>query len=253
MARFDAISIRMKENYEFPYRIKLTRRTPVIIRLDGKAFHSFTKGFARPFDHVLMMAMHETMLDLCRNIQGAVFGYTQSDEISILLIDYLNLDSCAWFDNEVQKICSVSASMCTLSFNRHFSMGVENTANDSAEHLARLKAVEKGGMFDSRCFNIPREEVTNYFLSRQNDASRNSVQMVGQYYFQQKELHGKSGNDIQNMLLTQHDVNWNNYTIPEKRGVACYKTEHGWILDDSMPILKENGRNYVERLLCSLE
>lgn len=253
MSRYDAISIRMKENYEFPYRIKMTRRTPVIVRLDGKAFHSFTKGFVRPFDHVLMTAMQSTMLDLCRSIQGAAFGYTQSDEISLLLIDYLNLDSCAWFDNEVQKICSVSASMCTLYFNKHFSCEVANAADGSPEHKARMKAAETGGMFDARCFNVPKDEVTNYFLGRQNDATRNSIQMVGQCYFKQRELQGKSGNDIQDMLLTQHDVNWNNCTVPEKRGAACCKTEDGWLIDTNMPILKEGGRDYVERLLDPLE
>lgn len=253
MARFDAISTRMKENYEFPYKIKMTRRTPVIIRLDGKAFHSFTKGFVRPFDHVLMKAMQNTMLDLCRNIQGCVFGYTQSDEISLLLIDYMNHESCAWFDNEIQKICSVSASMCTVYFNKYFSEEVANTADEIPEHKARFKAAEKGGMFDSRCFNVPRDEVTNYFLGRQNDASRNSIQMVGQCYFKHKELHGKSGNDIQDMILTQYDINWNNFSVPEKRGTACYKTEDGWLLDYNMPILKESGRDYVERWLEPLE
>ena len=253
MARYDAISTRMKENYEFPYRIKMTRRTPVIIRLDGKAFHSFTKGFTRPFDHVLMTAMQKTMLDLCRNIQGAVFGYTQSDEISLLLLDYMNLDSCAWFDNEVQKICSVSASMCTLQFYQHFTEEVARAADESSEHKARLKAAKAGGMFDARCFNVPRDEVTNYFLGRQNDATRNSIQMVGQCYFTHRELQGKSGNEIQDMLLTVHDVNWNHCKIPEKRGAACYKAETGWFIDTDMPILKESGRAYVERLLDGAE
>ena len=113
---------RIKENYELPYKFRLTKRTPVIIRLDGKAFHSFTKGFSKPFDPILMQAMQLTMLELCKNIQGATFGYTQSDEISILLQDYENLDTSAWFDYEVQKLCSVSASMATLFFNRFFEI-----------------------------------------------------------------------------------------------------------------------------------
>ncbi|MBQ9210422.1 MAG: tRNA(His) guanylyltransferase Thg1 family protein [Clostridia bacterium] len=180
--------------------------------------HSFTKGFVRPFDHVLMTAMQKTMMDLCKNIQGAVFGYTQSDEISLLLIDYLNLDSSAWFDNEVQKSCSVSASMCTLYFNQHFSEEVAQAADGNGEHKARLKAAKAGGMFDARCFNVPRDEVTNYFLGRQNDATRNSIQMVGQCYFKHRELQGKSGNEIQDMLLTKYDVNWNHFYRPGKTG-----------------------------------
>ena len=245
MAGHDAISARMKENYEYPYRFKMTRRMPVIIRLDGKAFHTFTRGFDRPFDHVLMEAMQLTMLDLCRNIQGAAFGYTQSDEISVLLIDYKNLNSSAWFDNEVQKICSVSASMCTLFFNRHFLY--ENMTGPLNKE--RSKAAAAGAVFDSRCFNVPRDEVTNYFLGRQNDASRNSIQMAGQHYFSRRELHGKNGSEIQDMLMAQHGVNWDHFMTVEKRGAACYKSESGWILDKEMPILKGTDRQYVDRFL----
>ena len=117
---FDAIGIRMKENYENISKTKLTRRTPVVIRIDGKAFHTFTKNFQKPFDFILMESMKETTLKLCKNIQNAKLGYCQSDEISILLCDYDNLDTAAWFDNEVQKICSISASMATFYFNQIF-------------------------------------------------------------------------------------------------------------------------------------
>lgn len=96
------------------------RRTPVIIRLDGKAFHTFTKGFVKPFDECMSKAMQETMKYLCENIQGCVLGYTQSDEITLVLIDYQKLTTDAWFDYNVQKICSVAASMATLIFNRRF-------------------------------------------------------------------------------------------------------------------------------------
>ena len=111
----------MKENYENRAKTQLLRRTPVIIRLDGKAFHTFTKGFEKPFDKTMVEAMQATMLALCKEIQGCVLGYTQSDEITLILTDYTNLETSAWFNYDVQKICSVSASIATLIFNKYFS------------------------------------------------------------------------------------------------------------------------------------
>ena len=256
----DSLGNRMKENYENISKTKLTRRTPVVIRIDGKAFHTFTKNFQKPFDFILMESMKETTLRLCKNIQNAKLGYCQSDEISILLCDYDNLDTAAWFDNEVQKICSISASMATFYFNQIFDRKVEEFSD--ALHLAwnvseieqkyeetLWRAVEKGAMFDSRCFNIPKEEVTNYFLWRQQDATRNSIQMVGQYYFKHKELQNKSCNDIQNMLLTKKDINWNDLTIDKKRGTCIIKKEGKWIIDNNILIFKEEGRDYIDQLI----
>ena len=207
---YDELSIRMKTFYEQIPKIKLIRRMPVIIRLDGKAFHTFTKGFKKPFDEILIKTMQETTKYLCENIQGCVLGYTQSDEISLLLVDYKKLNSDAWFDYEVQKMCSIAASMVTMIFNKELIKNIkeydikcssmiqyvelQKLHNDYIKELN--KAVEKGAMFDARCFNIPKEEVTNYIYWRQLDASRNSVQMVGQANFSHKELKNKSCNNI---------------------------------------------------------
>lgn len=256
----DELGNRIKTNYEQIPKLRLTRRTPVIIRIDGKAFHSYTRGFRKPFDSILMKSMRETMKYLCENIQGCVLGYTQSDEISLLLIDYMDLNSQAWFDNEVQKICSISASMATMVFNREFTRMANNYIDDTMEawniydderkYMETLeKAMTKGAMFDSRCFNIPKEEVTNYFYWRQLDATRNSIQMVGQANFSHKELHGKSCNDIQNMLHEEKGINWNDFSVPEKRGTCCIKTESGWTIDNNIPIFKGDAREYIEKLI----
>lgn len=248
---------RMKTYYEEIPKTKLMRRTPVIIRLDGKAFHTFTKRFVKPFDNILITSMQETMKYLCENIQGCVFGYTQSDEISLILIDYQNLNSSAWFDYEVQKMCSISASMATMYFNKIFEKYVrKNYPNDLEPTInnsplsAYLKAIEKGAMFDSRCFNLPKEEVTNYIYWRQLDATRNSIQMLGQSEFSHKELHKKTCNMIQDMLLTEKNINWNNLPTYKKRGSACKKDKTGkWIIDENMPILKNEGRKYIDNLI----
>ena len=113
----DSLGDRMKK-YEYITRTHLIPRMPVIIRLDGKAFHQFCNGLKRPFDDILIKTMQDTTKYLCENVQGCVLGYTQSDEITLVLVDYKTLDTTSWFDNNIQKIVSVSASMATMAFNR---------------------------------------------------------------------------------------------------------------------------------------
>lgn len=273
---------RMKNNYENISRYYLTRRMPVIIRIDGKAFHTFTRGFKKPFDDILVSTMQDTMKYLCENIQGCVLGYTQSDEISLVLVDYAELTTDAWFGNNLQKMCSVSASMATLAFNKFFSGRVQEFMYDCCDEFGDDVLPEKqndyelahnvyfkkfnAAMFDSRVFTIPKEEVCNYFIWRQQDSTRNSIQSVGQANFSPKELHGKSCNNIQDMLMTQKGINWNDYATTLKRGSCCIKVDDGlteydetgnicgytqrskWIIDNEIPIFSQD-RNYIEKLI----
>ena len=267
----DELGTRMKEFYESVPKTRLVRRMPVAIRLDGKAFHTFTRGFEKPFDEVLGRAMRETMKYLCENIQGCVLGYTQSDEITFILVDYQNLNSCAWFDYEVQKMCSIAASMATMAFNKFFTKNVnyfemthehDDTINEYCTTL--VNAAEKGAMFDARCFNIPKEEVCNLIYWRQLDATRNSIQMVGQANFSHKELQNKSCNMIQEMLFAEKGINWNDYPTHLKRGSCCIKTtiqnpnvdikdgaypKSIWMIDLDIPIFKGDGRQYIDKLI----
>ena len=263
----DELGTRMKVFYEQVPKYRLTRRTPVIIRIDGKAFHTFTRGFNRPFDDVFNNAMTKTMEYLCNNIQGCIFGYRQSDEISLVLSDYKKLNSDAWFGYEVQKMCSIAASMATMAFNRCFKDEIhdflyENSVNVPVEgapnarefktsellelYTTYLNAYHEGAMFDARVFNIPKEEVVNCIYWRQLDAARNSVLMVGQAYFSHRELQGKSCRVIQEMLHEQKGINWNDYPIRYKRGV-CWTREKG--IDYDMPMLKGDDRKYLEDLV----
>lgn len=269
---------RMKNNYENVNRFYLTRRMPVIIRMDMKAGHTFTSGMKKPFDDIFVKTMQETMKYLCENIQGCVLGYTQSDEISLVLTDYAELTTDAWFGNNLQKMCSVSASMATLAFNKAFNDNIVryidshfdtdcDVTKDLAEYTKILiNARNKGAMFDSRVFTIPKEEVCNYILWRQQDATRNSIQSVGQANFSDKELHKKSTKDIQDMLMTQKGINWNDYATTLKRGSCCIKADDSlteydeagnicgytqrskWVIDNEIPIFTQD-RNYVEKLI----
>ncbi len=276
----DALGDRMKEFYENRSKTYLTRRTPVIIRLDGKAFHSFTKPFYKPYDVILHQAMNNTMKTLCENIQGVKLGYTQSDEITLLLTDYENLQTDAWFGYNVQKMCSVAASIATLAFNQHLfsalnqyelewkcgltpqSVEIQEAHKRYVEGIRR--ALSKGALFDARCFSVPKEEVANCFIWRQQDATRNAIQMLGQCNFSHKELDGKSQNDIQDMLMTQKSINFNDMSTEYKRGVCCYRKEYidttvdlktnettkvtrrSWEIDTEIPIFTQD-RYYIER------
>ena len=277
----DDLGCRMKTFYEQIPKTKLMRRCPVAIRIDGRAFHTFTRGFQKPFDEVLIKSMQETMKYLCENIQGCVLGYTQSDEITLILVDYKKLASSAFFDYEVQKLCSIAASMATMVFNESFSKIYSKLYRDKIEHgenvdeLIKTYAFKAGkAMFDARCFNIPKEEVTNLIYWRQLDASRNSIQMVGQANFSHKELQNKSCNDIQDMLMTQKSINWNYLPTYQKRGSCCVrnkiviesdgvmataqlrdtsKSENEWIIDTDIPIFKGEGRAYIDSLVFTGE
>lgn len=258
----DDLGTRMKEFYEQVPKFRLTRRIPVAIRLDGKAFHTFTRGFEKPFDELLGQAMRATMQYLCENIQGCVFGYTQSDEITLILIDYQTLTTDAWFNYEIQKVCSISASMATMAFNKFFSAYVMNAYDpESAASIedplyqAYQKSLNKGAMFDSRCFNIPKEEVANLIYWRQLDATRNSIQMVGQANFSHKELQNKTCNDIQDMLMTQKGINWNDFPTHLKRGSCCIRHEEdgGWSIDLNIPIFRGSDRNYINKCILYSE
>ena len=259
MAIHDSLGDRMKE-YESRNQYYLQKRTPVCIRVDMRAGHTFTRGFARPFDEVFGNAMVRTMEYCAKNIGNCVFAYCQSDEITFILVDYAKLETDAWFNYRTDKLCSISASMATMAFNRYFEEEVKNrnlkyyfdNVSDNNPYpsdsigIAYAKSAQQGAMFDARCFNIPKEEACNLAYWRQLDATRNSVQMVGQANFSHNELQCLSCNMIQDKLFAERGINWSEFETRWKRGVAWTK-ETG--IDWNMPILKGEDRRYVDELI----
>jgi tRNA(His) guanylyltransferase len=198
----------MKEFYERRSQTELPRRTCTLLRIDGRAFHTYTRGCARPYDLDLMADMDATAQALCRAIDGARFGFVQSDEISLLLTDFAEFGSEAWFDGNVQKMVSVAASLATAHFN-------VARARRGADSLA---------CFDARVWTIPEPaEVANYFVWRQQDATRNSISMTARAYFSHKQCQGKSSDALQELLFTEAGVNWNDLPVGFKRGRAIVK------------------------------
>lgn len=217
---YDALSTRMKENYEHRTRYYLPRRTNIIARYDGKAFHSYTKYCQKPFDDSLMSYMDAAGIALCEEIQGAKCCYIQSDELNVLITDYDDITTEAWFDNNIQKICSVGASIATGGFYRARLTDLLNQAyrNKYCWQSQEALQAEKIPNFDGRCFSIPDlVEVANYFNWRNKDWLRNSVSMLCRSYYSHKEMEGKSVSDMHEMLYAKN-VNWNNLAPKYKRG-----------------------------------
>ena len=229
----------MKEYYEDRTRIYLPRRTYTIIRIDGKAFHTYTRGLQRPFDERFIQDMDETACYLCKNIQGVKFGFVQSDEISLLLTDFDAITTDAWFDGNIQKMASVSASMATAKFNE-------------------LRP-GKIAMFDSRVFTIPSAtEVENYIIWRQQDTSRNSISSLAQSLFSHRQLEGKNSEQMQDMCF-EMGHNWNDLPVKLKRGRLIIKESYDkdgairtrWI--SSEPPVFTQDRDVLENLIPWVE
>lgn len=221
MATKDSLGDRQKR-HELSGQQHLPLRIPAIVRIDGRAFSSITKKmFGKGYNHDFSLIMAQVAKTVMEQMQGCDFAYGQSDEISFLLTDYRTIRTSAWFDNNISKLVSVSASAAASEFTRQ-----------TGEFVT----------FDSRAFSVPQDDVCNYFLWRQQDSTRNAIQMAGREYFSHKELHRKSTSDIQEMLLSKHGINFNDYPIMRKRG---YCIVEGY-LNDAIPIFSQD-RQFIEK------
>jgi tRNA(His) guanylyltransferase len=181
----------------------LMPRLPVVVRLDGRAFHSFTRSLDRPFDERFMAAMDATAGYLVEKT-GAVIGYTQSDEITLILFND-KIGSQIFFDGHRDKINSVLAAMCSVRFNRKFE--------------AEFGEIRGEPVFDCRCFTVPsKTEAVNCLIWREMDATRNAISMLAQSKFSHKQLHKKSSAEMQEMLFSEHGINFNDLESGKKRG-----------------------------------
>ena len=257
------------KRYESVSKNFLMRRQPAIIRLDGKAFHTFTCGFEKPFDESLNEVMQETMKYLCENIQGCVLGYTQSDEITLVLCDYQKLDTDAWFGYNVQKMVSVAASMTTMKFNQLFSeiskeicrnidfcIAVDEWESEAIREewepykRALERAARNGAVFDARTFTVPIEEVNNCLLWRQQDATRNSIQALAQSLYPHKELQGINTKALQDKMFSEKGINWNDLPTEQKRGSCCIKNNDGlWFIDNDIPVFSQDVEYINSRII----
>lgn len=226
----DSLGDRMKQYEAVNDRI-LVPKMPFIVRVDGKAFHTYTRGLVKPFDETMCKTMIEVTKKLCEEIPGAVLGYTQSDEITIVCKYTDRIKSQAWFNGRLRKIETIAASKATKWFNKIFSEKaqeyIENfEGTEEYKHILKVFYNKKSGMaeFDARAFNIPEWDCINNVIWRQQDATRNSVEAVGHTNFSTKELHKVNCEGIKEMLLKQKNIDWEtDFTPYQKYGAFCYK------------------------------
>jgi tRNA(His) guanylyltransferase len=244
----DSLGDRMKSYYEEPWRIQLPGRTPIIVRLDGCSFSQYTKSCKKPFDDNVAKVMNTVAAFLCKKVQGCQIAYTQSDEVSLLLVNYQTHETQPYLDRNLQKIASITAGMASTIFYKHSNL-IFGECRDA--------------WLDSRAFTIPKEEVNNYFLWRQQDARRNSLSMLAQSLYSPKELHKKNSSELQKMCLAKGQ-DWNNLDLGYQRGRCIVKTinpkeilnkktqekiiieRSEWVVDNKIPIFSENS-NYIEQ------
>ena len=231
------IGERMK-GYEKVADTVLTRRMPYIIRVDGKSFHTWTHrvGAQKPYDARLSSIFEEAASYTLQEMSGGIAAYLQSDEVSFLLQDYWRLDTDPWFGKRIQKLCSITASMFTAFFN-----------------AAAAHDFPKPAFFDARAFVLPFAEVINYFVWRQQDATRNSIQALGQHYFSHKALHGLSNEVVQEKLWQEYGVNWNDLPPSQKRGTMIFRdfSTGTWFVDYATPVFTQD-RSYFQRFAPEL-
>lgn len=246
---------RMKA-YEQATRTVLPRRLPIIVRVDGKGFSNYTKLLpGKPFDRNFISVMESTAIALCQEIQGAQIAFVQSDEISVLVHGYKKFESEPWFGNQVQKMVSVAAGVASATFTAKSWRMWSKLAVREADKLPSLDDIEPA-CFDARAFVMPEADVANYFLWRQRDGLRNSIQMFARSHFSHSELHKKSTSEMVEMCKAKgHD--W--YALPpsQRNGRAVYResklVDGSWrshfITDTNVPLFVDN-KQYIERHLA---
>lgn len=224
MATTDELGALLKSKYESVTQLVLPRKTHTIIRLDGNAFHTYTRGCVKPFDQDLHNAMIASSVALLAKAMGARLAYTQSDEVSLLLTDFENPGTEPWFGGNVQKITSVSASIFTARFNQ-----------------ARFGASQPA-FFDARVFTIDDPgDVVTYFQWRRADAWRNAVYSAARAYFSHKQLQGKGGLELLTML-SEAGVGWETFPRVFKFGTLIHRKE---VVED---VTFVDGRTREERV-----
>lgn len=226
--------------YESAYETYIMPRAPVIIRCDGKSFHTFTRKFDKPFDEKFNRVMANTMFYVANKIDGCVFSYAQSDEITFVIRNDKTFETEPWFGNRLQKMCSVVSSMITAQF----------------AHEGKYDSL---AYFDTRVFAVPSlTEAGNALVWRQNDCVKNSISSACYYEIgkkigkgtARKKMYKLNQKQQQELLFSEAGINWSSYPTKYKRGVGCYREKsnlmanRGWVwkFDEELPKFTAEGK-----------
>ena len=195
-----SLAARMK-SYEAQFDQALPLDKPIILRLDGHGFSRFTSHFARPFDERIHTAMISTCADLLHFFPRATVAYTQSDEITLVFPEGVQS-----FNERVQKLCSLSASYCSVRFNKHLTDALKAMPEPAV--MGDVEEVLGTAHFDARFFPVPdiAEALNNLIWRCRNDAVRNSVSAFARTMYSTKEMNGRKTKDLVGMMLEEKGV-----------------------------------------------
>ena len=233
-------------HYEEIADTKLLPKVPVIIRLDGRSFFKATSKLEKPFCASFMEAMSITLLKICKEVSGCIFGYTFHDEILIISKNDQTIDTNPWYNNSIQKIISVTSSLASLELNKNAKDLNISFVGDA--------------VFTGTVFVVPPTEDINTLVSKQQQAFYTAVSMASFYELHKKYdtetvreiLVGRSVDEKLELLEQECEIDFNSYPAPFRRGVACYKapklfsTTEGnvlkdkWIIDTNIPIFTKD-------------
>lgn len=249
----DDFGDRMKA-YEAVTDTRLAALTPVVIRVDGRAFHTLTRKLEKPFDRLFMQVMDHVTLELCKQVPNCRFGYVQSDEISLVLLEP-SVHSQQWFDGRLQKILSLTAAIASTEFRLHL-LDLLNVTHENASEWGPYIPLAKGALFDCRAFSIPERDVCNYFIWRQKDCRRNAVLSMAQHHIGKKQIHGM---DVRNLMSRLYSMGFSEADIPAFNGRACVRTEKEmerpdgtrftrmkWEMSEEVPVFWSH-RDFIEK------
>ncbi len=240
--------------YEQATRTVLPRRMPIIVRVDGKAFSKYTKALNKPFDRNFISVMESVAVELCREIQGAQVAFAQSDEVSVLVHGYKKFESEPWFSNQVQKMTSVAAAVAAATFTaKSWRMWTPRDIREDVQ-LPKIDDIEPA-YFDARVFVLPEADVNNYFMWRQRDGIRNSIQMFASSHFSHKELHKKGTGEMVDMCKAK-GADWSALPPSQRQGRCVYRHHEvvdgvdrsNFRVDTNVPLFRELPA-YIERFL----
>lgn len=256
------------ENTPFNF---LKRNLPAVILISGEEYQKFTEKFQKPYDSIFLSSMQNTLVYMCSQIPGCIMGYTKEFDMTIIFNSPSNIETPSWYNFDINKITTLTASMATLKFNKTFEKSAKtyvmsgNNFDETRKFTAMqgyVSAIEEGALFTSKTFNIQPDQIADYLFLQQKQTIDNAVHEMGLEYFKEAELADKSSSDIQFMVFDKSGINFDSYPSEFKRGTACVKNtikdgelisplkEAGaWVIDKHMPLLKPGSRSYIEEVL----
>lgn len=243
---------------------KLTAKIPVFVKLNVCSYRPATKDLNKPYDEIFAKSMQHTMKRICEEAHGAIFAYSNFDEITVILTDYHKPNSNAWFGYDVQKLCSIVSSVATIEFNMEFRRLVDefkqkyNGARKEEKLSAYKNTADSYIKFSAVCFNVPENRVCDMMYLIQKECTKNVIQSIGRMYFENSDLVGKCNDEVLEMLRENFGIDWLSLPVELKRGVACTKgvnpfsKKKDWCIDKHMPLLVEFNQDYIQKILDSV-